>query len=110
MIDSPLRALTKKGGILWCYNSGRSNKNLMRKKKKKEKIFPNPKPTLIHSFFEGLALIPALYLHSEERLLLECVTAERLSLWHGTLKCMLGWASKKTATRETKNGIEEGIV
>ncbi|ESR60176.1 hypothetical protein CICLE_v10017151mg [Citrus x clementina] len=29
MIDSPLRALTPKGGILWCSNSGRSNKNLM---------------------------------------------------------------------------------
>lgn len=25
----PLRALTPKGGILWCSNSGRSNKNLM---------------------------------------------------------------------------------
>ena len=71
-------------------------------------MFPNPKAHL--NPVEGLALIPALYLHSEERLLLECVTAERLSPWHGTLKCMLGWASKKTATRETKNGIEEGIV
>lgn len=29
MIDSPLRALTPKGRILWCSNSGRSNKNLM---------------------------------------------------------------------------------
>jgi hypothetical protein len=48
------------------------------RKKKKEKIDPNPKPTLIH-FVEDLALIPALYLHSQERLLLECVTAERLS-------------------------------
>lgn len=104
MIDSPLRALTPI--ILWCYNSGRSNKNFLRKKIDNL----NPKPTLIHSFVEGLALIPALYLHSEERFLLECVTAARLSPRHGTLKCMLGWASKKTATRETKNGILEGIV
>lgn len=69
----------------------------------------NPKPTLIH-FVEDLALIPALYLHSQERLWRSCVTAERLSPWHGTLKCMLGWASKKTSTRETKNGIEEGSI
>lgn len=81
----------------------------MRKKKKKEKIFPNPKPTLIH-FVEDLALIPALYLHSQERLKRSCVTAERLSPWHGTHKCMLGWASNQTAKRETKNGIDEGIV
>jgi len=43
-----------------------ANKNL-RKKKKIEKIINNPKPTLIH-FVEDLALIPALYLHSQERL------------------------------------------
>ena len=55
----------------------------IKKKKKKEQIFPNPKPTLIHSFFEGLALIPALYLHSEERLLLEFV------LWIGLKKASL---------------------
>jgi len=55
-------------------------------------MFPNPKPTLIHSFVEGLALIPSLHLHSEERLVLECVTAERLSPWHGTLKCWVGTA------------------
>ncbi|KAL5064332.1 hypothetical protein RYX36_026069 [Vicia faba] len=29
MIDSPLRALTLKGRILWCSNIGRSNNNLM---------------------------------------------------------------------------------
>jgi hypothetical protein len=33
----------------------------------------NPKPTLIH-FVEDLALIPALYLHSQERLWRSCVT------------------------------------
>jgi hypothetical protein len=44
-----------------------ANKNLRKKKKKIEKIINNPKPTLIH-FVEDLALIPALYLHSQERL------------------------------------------
>jgi hypothetical protein len=43
-----------------------SNKNLM-KKRQDRKILNNPKPTLIH-FVEDLALILALYLHSQEKL------------------------------------------
>ena len=40
MIDSPLRALTPKGRILWCSNSGRSNKNLMSEIRKAESLEP----------------------------------------------------------------------
>ena len=119
MIDSPLRALTPKGGILWCSNSGRSNKNLMSEicwQKKKRALFSIPKSsvswknsiTLIYSFVEFLALFRALHLRRKAKALArmrDCgapIAPARHSKMHVEL-------SKNTATRKTKNGIE-GIV